>query len=98
MPEPRKRSPRSPIRRCAACRRAAPKSELIRFARDPQTLQVLWDPEQKLPGRGAYLCPNPACFRLALKRHSLDRALKAKVEERVLREAQHATETPNPSP
>ncbi len=88
MPKPRKRSPRSPIRRCAACRRAAPKSELIRFARDPQTLQVQFDPQQNLPGRGAYLCPNPDCFRLAHKRKSLERTLKVKVDERVIMAAQ----------
>ncbi|MCS6919117.1 MAG: YlxR family protein [Fimbriimonadales bacterium] len=90
MPKPRKRSPRSPIRRCAACRRAAPKSELIRFVRAPQTLQVQWDPEQKLPGRGAYLCPNPECFRLALKRKSLERTLKVNSGDGILQAVQQA--------
>ncbi len=90
MPKPRKRSPHSPIRRCAACRRTAPKSELLRFVRAPHTLQVQFDPTQKLPGRGAYLCPQAACVRMALKRNSLDRVLKTKVEERILQEALHA--------
>ncbi|MFN7016216.1 MAG: RNase P modulator RnpM [Fimbriimonadales bacterium] len=92
MPKPRKRSRHNPIRRCAACRRTAPKAELIRFARTPCTLQVQFDPAQKLPGRGAYLCPNPDCFRLALKRKSLERVLKVKVNERVLQAAQQALE------
>lgn len=77
MPKLRKRSRHSPVRRCAACRRAAPKRTLIRFARDPHTHQAQHDPTQSLPGRGAYLCPNPDCFRTALKRKSLERALKA---------------------
>ncbi|MCS7209017.1 MAG: YlxR family protein [Fimbriimonadales bacterium] len=82
---PKKRGRHSPMRRCAACRRIAPKSELVRFARDPSTHQVHIDPDQRLPGRGAYLCPNPNCFRLALKRKSLERALKAKVAPEMLR-------------
>lgn len=84
MPEPRKRNPHNPIRRCAACRRAALKSELLRFVRDPHTLQVQPDPDQKLPGRGAYLCRQPDCFRVAIKRKSLERVLKTKVDERLL--------------
>ncbi|MFN3691060.1 MAG: YlxR family protein [Fimbriimonadales bacterium] len=80
------------MRRCAACRRTAPKATLIRLARNPQTLQVQFDPQQKLPGRGAYLCPNPACFRLARKRKSLERVLKTRVEESVLEVAQQVLE------
>ncbi|GIV10385.1 MAG: hypothetical protein KatS3mg019_2476 [Fimbriimonadales bacterium] len=76
MPKPKKRSLHEPLRRCAACRRAAPKRQLLRFARDPYTLQVQHDPTHQSPGRGAYLCPNPDCFRTALKRKSLERALK----------------------
>jgi hypothetical protein len=30
----------------------------------------------KRDGRGAYLCPHPACWEKALKRHSLERALR----------------------
>ncbi|MCX7992526.1 MAG: YlxR family protein [Fimbriimonadales bacterium] len=87
MPKPRKRSRHEPVRRCAACRRTAPKSELLRFARIPPSHQVRFDPEQCLPGRGAYLCPHPDCFRTALKRKSLERVLKVKVDDSVVQEA-----------
>jgi uncharacterized protein len=33
------------------------------------------DPAGDIPGRGAYLCRDDACFHLALKRSSLERAL-----------------------
>ncbi len=33
----------------------------------------------KLPGRGAYLCPEPACLMLARKKRLLDKALKTSV-------------------
>lgn len=81
---PKKSARHSPVRRCAACRRTAPKQTLLRFVRDPHTLQVQVDPAQKLPGRGAYLCPSPECLRLALKRKSLERALKVKVPDTLL--------------
>ena len=91
MPKPRKRSPHDPIRRCAACRRAAPKSSLLRFARDPHTRQVAFDPDQRMAGRGAYLCPSAACFQTARKRNSLARALKTPIDPSVLDEAQRHT-------
>ena len=68
---------RSPIRRCVACRRTAPKSQLLRFVRHPKTHQVLFDPQQKLAGRGAYLCPKTECLQHARRKGSLLRALKA---------------------
>jgi predicted RNA-binding protein YlxR (DUF448 family) len=35
------------------------------------------DPGRRLPGRGAYLCPDPECVRKAIRRRGFDRALKA---------------------
>ncbi|MEN3000444.1 MAG: YlxR family protein [Armatimonadota bacterium] len=78
----------TPIRRCASCRRTAPKSALIRFARqkDPETgaWQVQLDPHQKLPGRGAYLCPQVACVQHALKKQALAKVLHAPVPRELL--------------
>jgi predicted RNA-binding protein YlxR (DUF448 family) len=56
----------------------------LRFTRCPQTCQVVFDIHQRLPGRGAYLCPNAECLRRAIKRKSLERALKTKVDASVL--------------
>ncbi len=89
-----------PTRRCASCRRTAPKSSLIRFVRqkDPATgeWQVRFDPDQNLPGRGGYLCPQPECIRLALKKGTLSRVLRAPVPRELL-ESLLAQRTP-PSP
>ncbi|MCX7688908.1 MAG: YlxR family protein [Fimbriimonadales bacterium] len=73
-----------PVRRCAACMRTAPKSHLLRFVRLPQTQQVVFDPHQNLPGRGAYLCPQKACLLRALKRNALSRALRTPVPSALL--------------
>ncbi len=39
------------------------------------------DPAGRMPGRGAYLCPDRACFETARKRHALDRALRIKIDD-----------------
>ena len=37
------------------------------------------DPESRLEGRGAYLCPQPECMREAMRRHGFERAFRAPV-------------------
>jgi len=56
----------SPQRTCHACRRSRPQEELLRFVCGPEGPSVL-DLRGKLPGRGAYLCPERACLRKGLK-------------------------------
>ncbi|GBC92350.1 hypothetical protein HRbin15_00818 [bacterium HR15] len=77
-----------PIRRCVSCRRTAPKHELLRFTRqrDPATgaWRVMLDPTQKLPGRGAYLCPRRECVQQAMKKRLLDKALRTAVPRELL--------------
>jgi predicted RNA-binding protein YlxR (DUF448 family) len=64
-----------PQRTCVACRRTSAKRELVRVVRTPEgTVEV--DPTGKRPGRGAYLCPTPDCWRLGVQKGRLDRALK----------------------
>ncbi|WP_234554911.1 YlxR family protein [Thermus caliditerrae] len=50
-----------PIRMCVACRRRRPKGELLRILLTADGFQL--DPSGKLPGRGAYVCPDsPECW------------------------------------
>ncbi len=66
-----------PQRTCIACQEKRAKRELIRIVRTPQgTVEI--DPKGKRPGRGAYLCPRPACWDL-LDERKLSRALKRRV-------------------
>jgi predicted RNA-binding protein YlxR (DUF448 family) len=72
----RKARPRHiPQRTCVACRRTSAKRELVRIVRTPEG-GVEVDPTGKRSGRGAYLCPTPDCWRLAIQKGRLDRALK----------------------
>ncbi|MCX7860200.1 RNase P modulator RnpM [Chloroflexus sp.] len=64
-----------PQRTCIVCRQSDAKRALIRLVRDA-TGRVAIDSTGKRPGRGAYLCHNPECWTLALRRHAIERALK----------------------
>lgn len=64
-----------PQRTCVACRQTDAKRGLVRLVRTPEG-RVEVDPTGKRNGRGAYLCHNPVCWEAAIKRHSLERALR----------------------
>ena len=69
-----------PMRQCVGCREMKPKKELIRVVRSPEG-QVSLDFRGKLPGRGAYVCPNPACLAKTKKSKALERAFSAPLPE-----------------
>ena len=71
-----------PMRQCVGCREMKPKKELIRVVRSPEG-QVSLDFRGKLPGRGAYVCPNPACLAKAKTSTALERAFSAPLPEEV---------------
>ena len=67
-----------PTRTCVGCRERAPASSLIRFVAvlRGEVLLLKADPSRRLPGRGAHLHPDPACFALAERRRAFGRALR----------------------
>lgn len=71
-----------PLRQCLGCREMKPKSELIRVVRSPEG-EVSLDFRGKKPGRGAYLCPDPACLAKAKKSRAIERAFSAPVDPEV---------------
>ncbi|TKR21950.1 YlxR family protein [Cellulomonas hominis] len=68
-----------PVRTCVGCRNAGPRSVLLRVvaattdAGDPA---VVVDVRRALPGRGAWLHPDPHCLELAESRRAFPRALR----------------------
>ena len=64
-----------PMRQCLGCREHKPKKELIRVVRSPEGAVSL-DFRGKLPGRGAYVCPQAACLAKARKSRALERAFE----------------------
>ena len=78
-----------PQRQCVGCREKKPKPELIRVVRAPDGAISL-DARGKAAGRGAYLCPNPACLKKAQKTRALERAvdvpIPAEIDEQLAAE------------
>ena len=52
-----------PQRQCVGCRTMKDKKALIRVVRTPEGAIVL-DSTGKRSGRGAYVCPDPACLKM----------------------------------
>ena len=67
-----------PVRTCVGCRECAVRSVLLRVvvASVDGFVSVLPDPGRKLPGRGAWLHPDPSCLHLAERRRAFPRALR----------------------
>ena len=66
----------APRRTCVGCRTTRAQPELVRIAATPDGVVV--DPHRTLPGRGAYVCPDPRCLELIERAqgHTLRRALR----------------------
>lgn len=61
-----------------ACRTVRAKRELVRVVRSAAgTLSV--DPRGKASGRGAYLCPGPACLARGLAEGAIAKALDTRI-------------------
>ena len=65
----------TPTRTCVGCRVRGPKPELIRVV--VVGAECVPDLLGRLPGRGAYVHPDPACVELAERRRAFPRALRA---------------------
>ena len=77
-----------------ACRTVRAKRELVRIVRSPEgTLSV--DLRGKASGRGAYVCPEPACLARGLAdgaiAKALESAIPADVAERLKTELEDAS-------
>ena len=81
-----------PERQCMACREHKPKRELLKVTRSPEG-DVYLDQSGKGAGRGAYICPRPACLKRVIKSKALERSLKCKLDETVYRALDKAIDT-----
>ena len=67
-----------PVRQCLGCREMKNKKDLIRAVRSPEG-EISLDFRGKKPGRGAYVCPDPACLAKVRKSRALERAFSAAI-------------------
>lgn len=86
------RPKKTPMRMCAGCGEMKPKKELVRVVKAPQkedengalpSVEISLDLTGKRPGRGAYLCRDAQCLKLAKKSRRLERAFSCKIPEEV---------------
>jgi hypothetical protein len=73
-----------PVRTCVGCRKAKPKSEMMRFV--SKGGELISDIKGIMPGRGVYLCRDEECFDKALKTKAFARGLRTSVKEESIRE------------
>ena len=71
-----------PMRQCVGCREMKAKRELIRVVKSPEGAVSL-DFKGKLPGRGAYVCPQKECLARARKSKALERAFELQLPSEV---------------
>ncbi|MBY8871037.1 YlxR family protein [Micromonospora sp. PLK6-60] len=85
-----------PERTCVGCRRRAPADELLRIVAlgdEAGGYSLRPDPARRMPGRGANMHPDPACFAQAVRRRAFGRALRvtAVIDHGELAEHVHAS-------
>jgi predicted RNA-binding protein YlxR (DUF448 family) len=78
-----------PQRQCVACRLMRPKREMIRVVRTPSG-EIRIDATGKVSGRGAYVCPTPACVEAAVRGRRLEHALEVPLPDTVAAELRAA--------
>ena len=83
-----------PQRQCMGCRERKNKADMLRIVRSPQGVVSL-DPKGKAPGRGTYICPDPACLKKAQKSRALQRALETEIPEEVFARLEQEMEGAN---
>ena len=69
----------TPVRTCVGCGARASQSELVRFVVMASALAL--DERRRLPGRGAYLHRQPACWAAFVRRRGTVRSLRAAPSE-----------------
>ena len=68
-------------RRCVSCRTSKQQCEMLRVAKLNNDFII--DFNQKLDGRGAYVCFNSNCINLAIKKRAFNRAFKTNIPEEI---------------
>ena len=71
-----------PLRKCTGCGEMKPKKELVRVVKTPDD-KVLIDLTGRVNGRGAYICPDEKCLRIARKSKRIERSFQMQIPDEV---------------
>lgn len=69
-----------PLRKCMGCNEMKPKKELVRVVKSPEG-EISLDLNGRKPGRGAYVCHDPACLEKAIKGKRFERAFECRIPD-----------------
>ena len=73
---------KNPLRKCSGCGEMKPKGELVRVVRSPEG-ELSMDLTGRKAGRGAYVCRNIDCLRVARKAKRLERAFTCAIPSEI---------------
>ena len=65
------------VRKCVACRLCKPQNEMLRLSRIDN--EFVFDTNQKLGGRGAYVCLENSCLNLTIKKRLFNKSFKTNI-------------------
>ena len=71
-----------PLRKCTGCGEMKPKKELVRVVKTPED-EVLMDLTGRVNGRGAYICPNAQCLKIARKSKRIEKSFQMQIPDEV---------------
>lgn len=71
-----------PLRQCLGCNLHKPKKEMLRVLRTPEG-EILLDFTGKRSGRGAYICYDPKCLKIARRSGRIAKSLDVAIPEEI---------------
>lgn len=71
-----------PMRQCVGCGEMKSKKQLIRIIKTPED-EIVLDTTGRKNGRGAYICADGNCLKLARKKRGVERSLKMSIPDEV---------------
>ena len=76
-----------PLRQCIGCGEMKAKKEMMRVIKTPED-EVVLDLTGKKNGRGAYLCQQEECLKMAMKNKGLERSFKMSIDKSIYEKLQ----------
>ena len=76
------RTKKVPLRKCMGCGEMKAKKELVRVVKSPEG-EVSLDLTGRQPGRGAYVCHQAECLKIARKARRLEKAFSCQIPAEV---------------
>ena len=83
-----------PLRQCVGCGQMKAKKEMMRVIRTAEG-DIVLDVTGKKNGRGAYLCHEEECLKMAIKNKGLERSFKMSIDKSIYEKLQKEYEGEN---